>query len=502
MKCVFFFFIVVGCLYISCSKSTSSPTPTPPPPSTTLQADRQNISLSGRVNAIDSITINSNSNWNISFSPLIPSWLSISDTAGKGNKKVFLTIKEANNTGSNRLVRMNITPATGGSNLSVTITQQTNNELLIHSVNPTQGPANTLVTISGTGFDLNSSMDSVFFNGKAATIISVTATSIVAKVPLGAGTGNVSVKVNNTLVTGTVFNYELSLVRTLIAGSGFAGIADGIGAAASFGMPTGLTIDNSGNIYVADLGAYTIRKITPQGVVTTLAGTALKQGNTDGLGTQALFHSVNDIAVDASGNLFVVDFGNSNIRKIEPNGLVTTFAIDMVLPSGITIDNSGFLYIVSPFLNQVRKIASDGSWVEVGDNLYNPFDIAVDASGNLYIADSQGQTINRMSPTGVITQIAGVFGSKGFTNGEGSIATFNTPKSIAIDKAGNLFVADVGNNAIRKITPSGTVSTYIEKTASYSTNADYFGSFGVAVDKNDVVYFTNSENRVFKIEMK
>jgi hypothetical protein len=497
-----YFFVAVSCLYISCSQP-SSPTPPPSPPlSATLKVDKQTVSLAGRVNAIDSINIESGNDWSIAFSPVLPSWLGISDMGGKGNKRVFLTTKEVNNTGSSRSVKLSISPLTGGASFVVTVEQRTNDELTISAVNPTRGVANTIVTISGTGFNLDSSLDSVFFNGKPASIVSATATSITIKVPVGAGTGPVSVKVNNTTVVGPVFNYELSPVVVFIAGSGFSGSADGIGAAASFTTPTGLCVDNAGNIYVADFGANTVRKITPSGAVSTLAGSVGKQGNNDGVGTDALFQSVFDVAVDASSNVFVADYWGSRIRKITPAGVVTTFAKGMVFPSGITIDNDGFIYTVSGFLSEVRKIAADATWIPLGSYLRNAFDVTVDAAGYLYITDSQDQTISKISPDGIVTKIAGVSGTKGFNNGEGSSATFNTPKSIAVDKFGNLYVADPGNNAIRKITPSGTVSTYLENVARYTTDAAYFGCFGVTVDKNDVVYFTSSENKVFKIEMK
>jgi streptogramin lyase len=386
---------------------------------------------------------------------------------------------------------------------SSTDTQQTSDVLTVNAISLDHGPANTIVVISGTGFSPINSLNTVFFNGQPAIVISATATTITVKVPVGAGTGNTSVKVGSTLINGPVFTYELSLMATVIAGSGYAGTADGIGTAASFGTPTGLTLDNTGNIYVADMGANTIRKITPSGVVTTLAGTPLRQGNANGIGTSASFHIPNDVAVDAFGNVFVADYENSSIRKITPAGTVTTFVTDMVNPTGITIGSDGYIYVVSPFLDEVRKVATNGTWTTVGSNLYNPFDVAIDGSGNLYIADSQGQTINKISPAGLVTQIAGTFGMKGFNNGLASSAILNTPKSIAIDNNGNIYVADVGNNAIRKITSGGLVSTYLDDVSSYTTDANYFGPYGVSVDKNGVVYFTNtSENKILKIIMQ
>lgn len=375
----------------------------------------------------------------------------------------------------------------------------------ITSISPANGPANTVVTITGTGFNPVSTSNNVFFNGRAASVISATSTIITAKVPVGAGTGNISVQSNGNSVTGQQFVYELSIVATVIAGSGFVGSANGVGTNASFALPTGLTIDASGNIYIADLAAATIRKVTTQGVVTTLAGKYLVYGNVDGTGSNALFDYVNDVATDVAGNVYAADFDNSNVRKITPDGVVTTYltnATGVIQPTGIAVDAQGFIYLSSPSVVAVRKISPTGIITELGvaGSFRDLYDVALDNSGNMYVCDRGTHQISRISPSGTVTLIAGVRNVSGFNNGPGTTATFYNPSSIVVDNNGNIYIADVKNNAIRKINAAGIVSTYLANVSSYTVDANFFGPYGVAVDMNGVVFVTNtSENKLLKI---
>jgi len=212
---------------------------------------------------------------------------------------------------------------------------------------------------------------------------------------------------------------------TTLAGSGTAGATDATGTAASFDNPYRLALDAAGNVYVVDQGNYKIRKITPAGVVTTLAGTG-SRGNLDGTGTAASFYLPGGIAVDASNNVYVSDGGtNTKIRKITPAGVVTTLA-----------GNSTASY-------------ADGTGTTARFN--NPQGMAIDAAGNLYIADQNNQRIRAMTLNGlVVTTLAGT-GATGFWDGYGPTAVFNYPTDVAIDAAGNLYVSDVNNHSIRKI---------------------------------------------------
>ncbi len=466
----------------------------------TAQSDKSSITLAGNVNSVDSFNIQSNGAWTISLTPSSRSWLNINALSGTGNQKIIIRITEANNTGADRTVSLRVNTALSDQPVQINITQRIST--VVNALTPDHGPANTLVTISGNGFDPLTSLDTVFFNGKMATVVSASATSITAKVPVGAGTGNVRVKVGNTVMNGLSFTYELSPVATVIAGSGGAGYTNGIGTKAFFATPTGITIDTAGNIYVADLGGYDVRKITSSYAVTTFAGSPGHQGNVDGTGTSALFAYVNDVATDLYGNVYVVDFNNENIRKITPAGVVTTFLTKVMEPTGVAVDALGNIYVASPFVTEIRKYSPAGQMTALGSNFGGLFDVTVDGSGNLYTVDHERNRVNKITPSGIVSTIAGT-GNKGFNNGPGATATFNDPKSIAIDKSGNIYIADVGNNAIRKIDPSGNVSTYLDQVSSYTTDAGFFGPYGVTVDKNGIVYVSNtSENTILRITLQ
>jgi hypothetical protein len=218
-------------------------------------------------------------------------------------------------------------------------------------------------------------------------------------------------------------------VTTLAGAAGQTGSTDGTGSAARFNNPEGLAVDGGGNLYVADVGNETIRKITPGGVVSTLAGAAGQYGSSDGTGSAARFYNPSYVAVDGSGNVFVSDLGNYIIRKITPGGVVTTLA-GTAGQTGSS-DGSG-------------SAARFGSGGFLGG-------VAVDGSDNVYVADSS--TIRQIAPGGVVTTLAGTAGQYGSTDGTGSAARFRFPGGIAVDVSNRVYVADSYNDTIRKGTP-------------------------------------------------
>ncbi|MBI2513675.1 MAG: VCBS repeat-containing protein [Opitutae bacterium] len=223
-------------------------------------------------------------------------------------------------------------------------------------------------------------------------------------------------------------------VSTFAGSPGLAGSSDGTGSAARFSYPWGLAVDSAGNLYVADSGNNTIRKITPAAVVTTFAGTAGVSGSADGTGPAAQFSNPSSVAIDASGNLYVSDYGNTTVRKITPAGVVTTFA---GAPGQFGI--------------------ADGTGSAARFNY--PDGLAIDSGGNLYVADSNNHTIRRVTPAGAVTTFVGVPQSSGSNDSTTGPARFNTPIGLAFTPGGDLLVTDRGNNLIRRVRSDGIVST-------------------------------------------
>ncbi|MGA8148974.1 MAG: hypothetical protein WB870_15585 [Gallionellaceae bacterium] len=221
----------------------------------------------------------------------------------------------------------------------------------------------------------------------------------------------------------------------LFAGNmGGAGNNDGPEATAHFDAPYSVSTDTSGNVYVADSGNNTIRRITPTGMVSTLAGTPAIFGSADGTGAAASFYYPNGIATDSVGNVYVADSGNNTIRKITPTGVVSTLA-------------------GTPGVQG----SADGTGTAASFNY--PTGVATDNAGNVYVADSGNNTIRKISPAGIVSTVAGAPGVTGSGDGTGAAASFHYPIGVATGSAGHVYVADSGNNTIRKITPDGAVST-------------------------------------------
>src|ERR1700690_1270639 len=320
-------------------------------------------------------------------------------------------------------------------------------------------------------------------------------------------------------------NYATPYSFQVLAGlAGNAGSTDGTGSAARFNHPYGLAVDSSGNVYVADRANSVIRKITPAGVVTTIAGRAGVPGSVDGNGTAALFNNPSGVAVDATGNVYVADTGNDTIRKITPAGVVSTPvgtpgtsgstdgtgpAALFNNPSGVAVDATGNVYVADTGNDTIRKITpagvvstpvgtpgTSGSTDGTGPaaTFGSPFGVAVDGSGNLYVADTGNNTIRKITSGGVSSTLAGSPGVPGFTDGTGIFALFDSPRGIAVDGAGNVYVADSQNSAIRKVTAAGVVTT-IAGAPGIFANATGTGSaaefdvpFGVAVNSSGAVF--------------
>jgi sugar lactone lactonase YvrE len=241
-----------------------------------------------------------------------------------------------------------------------------------------------------------------------------------------------------------------------LAGSSKA-FADGIGTAAKFNFPHGLAVATNGTVYVADTGNNRVRAITASGTVTTLAGSSTS-GALDGTGSSAQFKAPWDVVVDrTTGNLYVADSQNLKIRKVTPAGVVTTFATAMTDPRGMGIDASGNLYVAEPAGGKITKITPFGVPSTYASGLTQPWDVDCAANGDIIVseADATGDTyrLKTITAAGVVTVVAG--GTAGSTDGDLGAATFSVPKSVCIAN-GRAYVSEYGNNRVRAVTWSGT----------------------------------------------
>ena len=307
-------------------------------------------------------------------------------------------------------------------------------------------------------------------------------------------------------------------VVTTLAGSGTSSYGDGTGTNTGFNVPSGLVVDASGNVYVADTSNHRIRKITIAGVVTTLAGSGTGTW-LDGTGTNAGFNGPSGVAVDTSGNVYVADQNNNRIRKITAAGIVSTlagsgtptlldgigFSAGFSSPNGVAVDAIGNVYVADYINGMVRKIDRNQVVTTVASiNPGNPVAVTVDLAGNLYVADSSYQNIRKLSAPVVVSTFAGS-GTATYLDGQGVAAGFKYSNGVAVDSAGNMYVGDSSNHRIRKITAAGLVSTFAGSgTATFldgtGTNAGFNLPYGVAVDSSGNVYVADANNqRIRKI---
>ena len=357
--------------------------------------------------------------------------------------------------------------------------------------------------------------------------------------PIVGETGS-SVWVGDTLISGTTHNLSVVAQKgsiagsktiqfkivtalpkgvTTLAGSGLAGSTNGIAALATFAGPTGIAVDVVGNTYIADTNNNKIRKLSAAGkdagMVTTFAG-----------GFSASLYSPMGLAVDVSGNLYVADTLHNTIRKISSSGTVTTLAgsgsigsadglgtaASFYYPSGVAVDTDGNVYVADSMNQKIRKITPAGDVSTLAGSgaigftdgtgtaasFFNPTGLAVDAAGTVYVADTYNEAVRRISPAGVVTTYAGS-GSIGSADGTGTSASFYYPAGLAVDSSGSLYAADSYNNTIRKISAARIVTTIAGTGQSGSLDgaglvATFAWPVGVAVDASGVVYIADTNN--------
>ncbi|MDB5097428.1 MAG: hypothetical protein JWM80_1849, partial [Cyanobacteria bacterium RYN_339] len=372
---------------------------------------------------------------------------------------------------------------------------------------------------------------------------------------------------------GTMFvaDYGNNLIRkvtsdgvvSVFAGSGTAGHVNGLGKAAQFNKPVGITVDATGVVYVSEEGSQELRKITLEGAVTTLAGTGdLQPGLVDGPGITARFSDPRGLSVDKDGIVYAIDAGNNAIRQIQPVHVVTTLAgkgrpvaglssvnnNPTLFPQGgsccsgpttqgftdgngttaqfgepwaVVADDAFNVYVADSANNAIRKVAPDGTVTTLAGSgkaafadgkgtsasFNTPRALVLDGAGNLIVADQLNNCIRKVTPAGVVTTIAGDVDpnhAAGFKNGGTDVASFNAPSGVVLDAAGNLYVADRGNHVIRKINGAGQVTTFAgDGTAGYKDDKNLVARFaspsGLAIDGKGNLYVADYGNDVIRV---
>ncbi|MDP9042811.1 MAG: hypothetical protein M3N30_12585, partial [Bacteroidota bacterium] len=324
-----------------------------------------------------------------------------------------------------------------------------------------------------TNFSADPGSNAVTINGVAATVTSATSTLLTTVVPLSATTGKIVVTVKGQPSTSANNILIKNLMVTTLAGTGIGGVTDGPANTASFSSAWGIVSDGNGNYFIADAGNNKVRKLSSAGVVSTVAGTGV-WGNNDGPAATATFGAVYGIALDSHGNIFVTILGRNNIREISTSGIVSTFAGDINGNTGST----------------------DG--IGTAARFNTPLGIAIDKNDNIFVMDASNLKVRKITPAGVVSTLAGS-GLTGSADGAGSAASFNNAWGLGIDANGNLYVCDVGNNKIRKVTQAGVVSTFAGSGVRGSADgpalsASFSGAIGIVADQAGNFYVTDEEN--------
>lgn len=277
-------------------------------------------------------------------------------------------------------------------------------------------------------------------------------------------------------------------VTTVAGRPGEAGANDGSAATARFDTPSALVVAKDGTLFLSDAGNHTLRRRAPNGTVTTLAGFAGSPGSTNGLGAVARFNAPLGLALAPNGDLFVADSGNHAIRRITSAGNVTTFAGGLEQwgaadgkgdqarfngPVGLVLDATGNLLVADSFNHAIRKIAPDGTVTTVagqlgedgfadgpaGDARFGaPAELAIDPNGNLYVTDGLYNTLRRIAPDGTVSTVAGLAGLEGSADGGYGSARFFNPYGLVATPTGSLIVSDTLNQVIREVVTPFTLS--------------------------------------------
>ena len=288
---------------------------------------------------------------------------------------------------------------------------------------------------------------------------------------------------------------NLPNIITTVAGNGSYNFSGDGSAATNANMryPSGVAMDKAGNLFIADANNYRVRKVDTNGLITTVAGNgSIGYSGDGGTATNAAIYYPAGVVVDAAMNIFIADYYNNRIRKVDTNGIITTVAgngssgysgdggaatsATLDDPIGVAVDAGGNLFIADYYNSRIRKVDTNGIITTVAGNgnygfsgdgaaatngsIRYPYGIAVDNAGDLFIADYYNYRIRKVDANGIITTVAGN-GINGYA-GDGAVATnakLSEPVSVAVDAANNFYIADTQNNRIRKVSAFASLPT-------------------------------------------
>lgn len=398
--------------------------------------------------------------------------------------------------------------------------------VVTHTVGGTvTGLAGSLVLQNNAGDDLKLTADGKFSFATALTEgsayeVSVRTQPLWQFCTVSKGSGKAAADVGDVAVACSA---AVAQVSTL-AGSGTTGSVNGNGTAASFYLPYSVVVDKSGHLLVSDTATNLVRKISPAGDVTTFAGNAAGT-SVDGNGLAASFQGLAGLALDATGNAYAAEFTGNRIRKITPAADVSTFAgsgtfssldgngtsATFAYPASTAVDAAGNVYVVELAGAVVRRITPARDVITLAGSgtagfvngtgaaasFRQAYGIATDVAGNIYVADSGNNRIRKITPGGVVSTLAGT-GQTGSADGPGDTATFYQPSGLTVDSEGNVYVADTRNSLLRKITPAGVVSTLAGQPGVLGSQngigaaATFKQPYGVTVDAAGNLYVADT----------
>lgn len=410
-----------------------------------------------------------------------------------------------------------------------------NTSPFVMAVTPVQGQANDVIRIQGRNFSGVREHNEVLFNDQPAVVIEASTNELQIVVPSGTGAADVHVRVSGQEAQGAVpaFTYLefTDYVVATVAGVSTFGLQDGTGVDARFRNPEGVAISPDGDIIVADRANNSIRRVTTEGVVTTIFGDG-STGYADGDVSVAKLNYPWKVCVDKDGNIFIADNRNHAIRKIDTNGLVSTVAgtgaagfadgpgaqAQFNQPVDVAVDDNGVLYVADNANHKIRKITPDGvvstvagdaSGFKDGDVatalFKNPSGVTVDADGNIFVADRLNHRIRKIDMvSGQVTTVAGA-GTTGSRDGLAGESQFNNPYGIEVDEDGSIIVADLNNNKIRMV-ENGTVSTIAGSSTGFLDGAGVVAKFTSPTDVtilDGIIYVADLGNhRIRKVYKK